>query len=208
MITGSEFLAFIEKRQPHTAREIIGSSHTELDELQHSAPMTLPQNYVAFLRFMGSAHGGFRVFPEHDYLIQDLLNRPNEGEDWDRQRYFLIGFQDPRQSREDPHSLFLDLKRSDGIDAPIVGFQPGPSPTVMSIEHGIADFLIFRIAWLFAMDDKPARARLISFCDSSPDGHPARDRHREIKHTVERLGFAPCLPATPYSWFGQRDDET
>lgn len=204
----SAILSFIEQRQPDIAREIAGALPPQLEVLQHRAPVPLPKNYVEFLRCMGSVEGGFRVFPEHYYLLQDLLDYPKGEISWDPHRFFLIGFQDPRQVREDPHALFFDLARGDSIDAPIVGFQPGPSPTEMSIEHGIADWLIFRVAWQFGMSGKPARARLISWCNKDPGGRAALHRQCELEAAMGKLGFEPCLPSTPYSWFGKRDNET
>lgn len=203
-----EILSFIEQRQPAVVSQIAGASPSQLEALQRHSSVPLPKNYVEFLRCMGSADGGFRIFPEHYYLLQDLLDYPKAGAAWDTYRFLLIGFQDPRQVREDPHELFFDLARGDSIDAPIVGFQPGPSPTEMSIEHGIADWLIFRVAWQYGMNGKPARARLVSWCNKGPDGSAALQRQLELEAAMGKLGFEPCLPVTPYSWFGKRDNET
>lgn len=204
----AEILAFIEQRAPGTTGQIVGASPPQLEALQRRAPVPLPKNYIGFLRHMGSADGGFPVFPEHYYLVQALLGCPEASVAWDTQHFFLVGFQDPRTVREDPHELFLNLAQSDGIDAPLVGFQPGPSPTQMSIEHGIADWTIFRVAWHYGMDNKPAHARLISWCDAEPGGEAALRRQSDLVSMMVKLGFKRCLPATPHSWFGIGDQET
>lgn len=203
-----EIVAFMEQRAPGAADRAVGATLAQIEALQRRTLTPLPKNYVEFLRCMGSADGGFRIFPEHYYLVQDLLDHTAAMGAWDSHRFFLVGFQDPRAVREDPHELFFDLLRSDGIDAPLVGFQPGPATTEMSIEHGIADWTIFRIAWRYAMDRKPARARLISWCDQEPAGIAALKRQHELVDTTMKLGFERCLPATPHTWFGKRDQET
>lgn len=202
-----QIVAFLDQQEPGFGDRIRGASADEIAALQQRSGAPLPENFVGFLRHMGAAHGGFPVHPEHGYLIQDLLGFPADEVGWDRRRHLLIGFM-LYPVREDPHDLFFDLLRGDPIDAPIVGFQRVPDATVMNLEQGLADLVIFRAAWRYRISGSDVRVRLISWCRGGADGELILRRQRELVGLLGRIGFEPCVPATPHTWFGRREADT
>lgn len=204
------FLEFLNERRPGIGDQIRGTPVSEIESLQRRCPQPLPKNYVNFLRYFGSSAGEFPFFLEHRYLIQDLLEFPTEAVAWDPLRYLLIGILESRD-REDPFDLFLDLAKGNAVDAPLVGIDPDPeesNPPVIRLAHGLADRAISQAAWRCALNDQPAKARLVALCQSVPDSSAMLHRHRELVAIAERLGFAACVSATPYTWLGRRERET
>lgn len=202
-----DIIAFLNQRSAGIAERIRGASAEQVAAIMARAPAPLPENYIQFLAHFGGEAGGFCVFPKHYYLASDLLLYPDTAMTWDRRQFFLIGFQDPAQAREDPHELFLDLTRSSGHDAPLVGFQPGVPSTEMSLDHGLADWVIAAAGWQYAMKEKPAQARLIAWPKAEATDEGLRNQHRTLVDLLLKYGFVPCLPATPYTWFGRKQDE-
>lgn len=206
-IPWTDIIAFLNERSAGIAERIHGASPEQVAALTARAPVPLPENYLQFLSHFGAADGGFCVFPRHYYLAPDLILFPETAMTWDRQQFFLIGFQNPAQACEDPHELFLDLTRSTGHDAPIVGFQPAIPSTEMSLDHGLADWVIAAAGWQYAMKGKSARARLVAWPKAEATDEGIRNQHRALVDLLMKSGFVPGLPATPYTWFGRSQNE-
>lgn len=205
-----KLLAFLGDRKPGLPEKIRGVSQDELEALRRRSPVPLPENYVGFLRHFGGADGGFRVFPRHHYLAAELLREgPQEPAGWDPDRHLLIGLMESKEC-EDPHDLFLELSRGDATDAPLVGMDldpEEPSTQGFPLAHSLADRLIL-LAWRPVNRPKPAKARLVGFCNPAPGNTEVLQRYRALVAVAERLGFTPCVSATANTWMGRQGRET
>lgn len=204
-IDWAEVLAFLELQEPGIGVGIVGATDAQIKQLQARSPVPLPEAYIGFMRCFGGARGDFNVMPEHCYLADELLSIPEDIYIWDRQRYLLIGMLD-ESPRLDTHELFLDLQMGDSQDALMVGFTPGEDPVVYELECGISDCVVFRAMWWYAMEREAVIAQLLYGSIEEPNKKWVWERVRFTVEVFEQLGFARCLPDTPYTWCGRRGE--
>lgn len=204
-IDWAEVLAFLEQQEPGISEGIVGATDAQIEQLQARSPVPLPEAYIGFMHAFGGARGDFNVMPEHCYLADELLSIPEDIYVWDRRRYLLIGMLD-ESPRLDIHELFLDVQRGDSRDALMVGFTPGENPVVYELECGISDCAVFRAMWWYAMKRAAVRASLSYGPIEAPNKEWVWERVRSTVEVFEQLGFAKCLPDTPYTWCGRRGE--
>jgi SMI1 / KNR4 family (SUKH-1) len=123
-VSWDRLIGFAELEAPSFVASLVGVPLDEIAAIEHQYDVRLPANYKQFLLLMGAESGGFHLFgPNQNQRFRDVVAQlPDESSPV--QEYFKIAFAGD-DSRVNPPDHFLDLTRSDGIDAPIVMFESG-----------------------------------------------------------------------------------
>jgi hypothetical protein len=114
---------FIRDEDPALAASLRGVPRERVELIEQEYQLRLPETYRRFLFAMGEDSDGLDLFAPHrvqrfEDLVAQLPSRI-----YPRQRYFKIAAAIDATSEISPDDYFLDLSRSDGVDAPIVAFQ-------------------------------------------------------------------------------------
>lgn len=194
----SKILAFLEARAPGLSAERRGAHPDDIAALAAACPRPLPRAYLEYLQAMGGSSGSFQALPVADCraaaLWPHILATPPSYPD---DRYFKIGL-DLGIGRDIRLDWFLDLKRGDPDDPPVVTFED---------EGDRADFVEARVhlvarSWTAMLQ---ARAFLSFAVEARPSqqqqrfaagGDPAA-RLDQIAAICGRLGLTPALPSQP-----------
>ena len=118
------FIDFIKAQDPAFIAARQGVPLDDIKQCEAGCKIALPKSYVNFLQLMGQAGGKFRPFGatmEHNFydLVEQL-----PAEDYPGDQFFKIAAETD-SSLVAYYDLFLDLRRSDGEDAPLVTFEDG-----------------------------------------------------------------------------------
>jgi len=194
-IDWSQVMEFIAREDAAAAAACVGVSPGEIDAVQRRYAVTLPSNYVDFLRVMGQSSGGLRVFgATYNHAFSSLLaQRPST--DYPTDKFFKVAFETNRLavSFED---LYLDLARADGNDAPLVRFEIplGPDDEVEDEFLTLSEKVIRELFWELVMVRAKYAGTVIVYGDDASVGP-------SVKHAAATLliglGFSPSLPDVP-----------
>lgn len=137
-------MEFIRQREPVFLSQIKGLSDNDIAGL----PASLPASYVEFLRCMGINSNGYSVFGstyDHRFVaITEHLSEYDEDSP-PSDRYFPVAIETD-ESLVSLENIYLDLKRSDGEDAPLVVLEWGV-PFNWQIPKETSDTFNERIVW-------------------------------------------------------------
>lgn len=143
-------LTHTERLAPGFTKQIRGAPQAEIEKLQRLSEVTLPNNYVDYLRFMGAHDGGLTWgYAGMDLRIDKIISY-YESVGWRPPRpYLLIG----RDEENRPWSTFLSCARAGQAsivqfnipDGP-AGIVDAPDGAVQLIASSLAQ-LIFRCAF-------------------------------------------------------------
>ncbi|MFZ6184207.1 SMI1/KNR4 family protein [Nannocystis pusilla] len=192
----SPILAFLDARVPELRAELRGATPEDIDELAELCPRPLPRAYVEFLQAMGGSSGSFSALPVADCraaeLWPHLLATPPS---YPADRFLKIGI-DLGIGRDIRRDWFLDLRRGDPDDPPLVTFEDegDPADFVEARAHVVArswTAMLQRQAFLFGAVDRRAfqQQEIVTPADES--------RLAEAAAICARLGLAPAMPSQP-----------
>lgn len=188
-------MAFVAREDAAAAASCVGVPPGEIDAVQRRYGIVLPSNYVDFLRVMGQSSGGLRVFGAtyHHAFSSLLAQRPST--DYPTNRFFKVAFESDRMavSFED---LYLDLTRSDGIDAPLVRFEVPlePDDEVEDVFLTLSEKVIRELFWELVMVRTKYAGTVLVFGDDTSAGPGVKEAATTL---LAGLGFSPSLPDMP-----------
>lgn len=213
----ADLLAFVESRDSRMREALVGVPEAEIREIEREIGVVLPELYVAFLASMGQSAGGFHPFGtgrEHRFhdLLVELAEEIADGEQPSR-RYFRISI------NTDPSVIiacddYLDLRRSDGRNAPVVMFEQGSDlrdEDVMDKHEGFFEHLTVRLFRHLELEKRESIANV------AIPGLTQREAPSVIRQLIElggRAGVQPvfepfedliCLSSDDTSLSGQWD---
>jgi hypothetical protein len=181
---------FVRARDPEGARTMAGVSPETLAELEAQTASPLPQNYIEFMKRMGDDSCGMVLFPGAEHwspaLLLDWAERGAAG--YPADRYFKIAVRDEAPKVVDPN-YYLDLKRSDGVDAPIVAFDTS-SEYATDIEYRFGDYVLAMVFAAFELADPPHEA-FLAF-EVAP-GRSSTECYGELLELLRKLGIIETL---------------
>jgi hypothetical protein len=136
-------LDFMRKRDAALVASFRGVARTEIDAMERECSVRLPSNYVSFLQTMGEDSGALYFFGPSQVHQFSALREMLPPDGYAGERFFKVSFE------SDELSLafldhFLDMQRSDGIDAPLVRFETGDDvmPAVDDIDWTFGEEVI------------------------------------------------------------------
>ncbi|WAS98038.1 SMI1/KNR4 family protein [Nannocystis punicea] len=191
----SQILAFLVARAPDLRAEIRGAGPDDIAELAELCPRPLPREYLEYLQAMGGSSGSFQALPVADcradslwpHLLATATSYPAD-------RYFKIGL-DLGIGRDVRLDWFLDLKRGDPDDPPVVTFEDegDPASFVEARAHVVAR------AWTAMLQRQAFLGHAVAPRPSQHHEAVAGEAARldEIAAICGRLGLTPTLPSQP-----------
>jgi hypothetical protein len=122
-MTWESLADFIRAEDPALAASLRGVPGDRVRLIEREYRLQLPEMYRQFLFAMGDYSDRLNLFgPQRIQRFEDLVAQlPSRL--YPVQRYFKIAAAIDANSEISPADYFLDLSRSDGVDAPIVAFQ-------------------------------------------------------------------------------------
>jgi len=188
--------AFIARRSPAAALGFSGVSRDEIAQTEVRCGVTLPTLYRDFLAAMGREHGDFFPLGDSYACDFDTLVEQIPAANYPIDRYFKVGYEaDPEAVTY--YDIFLDLRRSDGSDAPLVRFEDDEwfdQEAVKEIGFSLADQLVRSAFEHFELRRRgTSRAVSIHF-ESATELTRAM---REICAQMRASALADVFPATP-----------
>jgi hypothetical protein len=191
----SQVMEFIARENAAAAASCVGVSPGEIAAVQSRYGITLPSNYVEFLRMMGQSSGGLHVFgATYDHAFSSLLAR-RPSTDYPTGRFFKVAFETNRLavSFED---LYLDLTRADGSDAPLVRFEIPlePDDEVEDEFLTLSEKVIRELFWDLVMVRTKYAGTVLVLGDDASVGPSVKQAATTL---LAGLGFSPSLPEVP-----------
>lgn len=192
----SPILAFLAARVPELRAQLRGASPEDIDELAEQCPRPLPRAYLEFLQAMGRSCGEFSPLPVADCraaeLWPHLVATPPS---YPAGRFLKVGI-DLGIGRDLRRDWFLDLRRGDPDDPPLVTFEDegDPADFVEARVHVVArswTAMLQRQAFLFGAVDRRAfqQQEVVTPADEASLAEAAA--------ICARLGLTPALPSQP-----------
>jgi hypothetical protein len=185
--------AFISAEDPAFASLLRGVPHEELARVEEEFGLRLPLNYRQFVTTMGKDSAGLYLFgPSQNQTFDDLLiYLPDDS--YPAERYFRIAFP-VDDSDISPPDYFLDLSRSDGVDAPVVMFEDTGSFKTEDVEETGFTFgeqVTRRVFTVLVLDRLPERATLVL---ARPSPELMKATKGAVLTLLGTMGFVPVLP--------------
>src|SRR5262249_49948442 len=141
------------------------------------------------LRTMGESSGQLYPFGNYIHTFSALLEQL-EAEDDPVERFFRVAFM-AQEFATDPIDMYLDLRRSDGHDAPLVELEApfGPDEENFGEDHlRFAERLVYNIFSRLDVDQRKYGARVVVF-----GSNPTEIKQAALSLLI-RSGFAAALP--------------
>ncbi|WAS95767.1 SMI1/KNR4 family protein [Nannocystis punicea] len=187
--------AFISRRSPERARAFVGVPREEIAQFEARYAIALPALYRDFLATMGKDHGDFYPLGDHYACDLDTLVEQLPGSNYPHDQYHKIGHEaDPEAIAE--YDLFLDLRRSDGSDAPLVRFEDDEwfnLEAVKEVGFTLADQLVRSAFAPFELRRRRKVREVSIFFESAEELGPAM---RQIAAQMHALGLVDVMPGT------------
>jgi hypothetical protein len=186
-------IEFVRSRNAAAAQAMTGVPEEDIRSVEKGLQIVLPTDYRGFLTVMGRESGDCRPFgatQSHDfYELVELMS----DETLEAPRYFRVT-RETDLSEISPHSLYLDLARSDGRDAPLVAIEDDepPEPNVAEeVGLTVTERLVQGIFRCFEHDLYPEKEAIVIH-KVAPDG--ADTLMTRIVQLLEESGLAPAMP--------------
>lgn len=186
-------IEFIAKQDPAFPAAIQGISRAEIELCEEGCAVKLPELYIEFLTLMGADSGSFLPFGGgYDYNFYELVELL-PAEDYPPQKYFKVARAvDPTETSS--YDLFLDLGRSDGVDAALVLFEvAGPFREDQVIEVGftLGEYLTKGAFGAFELRQRAHQTTLLA------RGFPPQETRRRKSAALQLLTNMRCSLAMP-----------
>lgn len=193
----SELYAFMLSRVPTLAEQVVGVPCDQIAELEQGLGIRLPRFYVGFLATMGVDSGSFVPFTSsHEHDFYDLVEAlpPDYYPPHD---FFKVAYE-CNEGRTPMYDYFLDLRRSDGEDAPLVLFEDGIAGFTAEMVGDLGTSLAEELAsgaWeMFEGRARPHDRILMVHANREQAIEGARGR---VLALLEHHGVVRSLPALP-----------
>lgn len=191
LVNWSNIFAFIVEREPGFPAIIEGVSQEEIDTCQRELGIIFPAAYIQFITTMGADTGRYHPFgPKMDTNFYRLLRQvPNE--DYDVREYFPVALE-TNESRAPMCDFYLDLRRSDGEDAPLVLAENGSDWCRMSDEEITLLERLTESTWpTFELPRYEANRVIYVHAEEVEGLETAR---KQALALLDRRGHSPTLP--------------
>lgn len=136
-----ELVDFLERYRPGHAAAVGGASPAHIARLEALAGVTLPDEYLEFLRSMGEDPGFFQV-PAHDFRIGRILDLYELGEDLPPPGYLFVGAHEADAYAD----YYLDTKAPGG---PVLRTDHPPLLISLRPEYPSFKETVFSLAFAF-----------------------------------------------------------
>jgi hypothetical protein len=189
-------MEFVARQDAAVAAACVGVPPARIDAVQRQLRVTLPSNYVDFLKTMGESSGGLRVFgPTHIHRFASLIAQLPSS-DYPTDRYFKVAFEADAGAVAFA-DVYLDLTRSNGYDAPLVTFEL-PLEADSEIEEEPLDFtekVIQQLFWLLDVARTEFGAKVLVFAQDA--SRNVVTTKREATAGLLEHGCVASLPDSP-----------
>lgn len=190
----ADLLAFIQEKDPAYLRTIRGVPRAEIAQCEASCAITLPKIYVDFVATMGDDAGAFDPFGAMEiWHFRDLVEEL-PAESYPQDELFKVSIDDDPGAIS-PQDKFVDLRRSDGMDAPLVLYEDGGSfswKSVVRSGYSLGEWLTTRIFDVFELDRRP---HIRSLCIIFETAREQRQNRPVVLDMLTKMGFRPALPS-------------
>jgi len=188
----ADLFSFMTERDPAFEATTLGADRNDIETVEQEIGITLPYSYVDFITTIGADTGRYHPFgPEMDTNFYRLL-RQVPTEDYDVREYFPIALE-TNESRAPMCDLYLDLRRSDGADAPLVLAENGSDWCRMSDEEITLLERLTESAWpAFELPCYSANRVIYVHAEGAEALGTARE---QVLDLLDRRGHVPTLPS-------------
>lgn len=195
-VSWDSLMAFVQTEAPSFAASLEGVAQEDIVTVEDRYRVHLPESYRQFLLTLGMNSAGFYLFgPSHSHRFADVVAQMPEAS-YPVQEYFRVAYVTD-STMISPLDYFLDLKRSDGVDAPIVMFEGDEDEEFVAEnvqEHGFTflEQTYRRFFGHLANLDLPERA-LLTILSAAPQ----RDTlsMTALVAVLNEMRFDPALPS-------------
>lgn len=187
---------FVQAEAPSFVASLEGVVADDIVRVEDEYRVQLPATYRQYLLRMGVNSAEFYLFgPSHNHRFADIVERLPEAT-YPTHEYFKIAYAQD-ETMISPLDYFLDLKRNDGVDAPIVMFEGGEDEEFVLEnvqEHGFT-FLEQAYRRLFGHVANLARLerKLLTILSSAPARETLSMAH--LVEVLKEMRFDLALPA-------------
>lgn len=185
--------AFVRAEAPDFAASLQGVAPEAVERVEQESGVRLPLNYRQFVTTMGIEAAGFYLFgPGHSQKFNELAAEL-PAETYPGHRYFKIAFP-VDESAISPPDYFLDLSRSDGVDAAVVVFEDVGDfrpENVRDLDFTFGEQVARRLFTFLVLERALERATVVLGSLTRAQGEESK---REILALLDRAGFSRVLP--------------
>ena len=191
----SETLArFVRERDAAFAASLRGTPAEEIASVETEHEIRLPGSYVDFLRLMGRDSGDFSLFgAAHTHSFDDLRSALPDAY-YPVREFFRIAC--PTEEADiSALDYFLDLRRSDGSDSPIVMFQETDDFSVDRVKEQHFTFNEWMVRQLFTflvLNRAEERSLVVVGCAGASEAAAMRD---DMLTLLGKMKFQTSLDA-------------
>ncbi len=183
---------FVRSRDATAAEAMTGVPEEDIRNVEEALHVVLPANYRGFLAVMGHKSGDCWPFgekQEHNFYELEEMSDETAGPP----RYFRVT-RETDLGQITPESLYLDLARSDGLDAPLVAIEddvPPDADVAREVGFTVAERVVQFIFRHFEHDLHPASEAIVIHGTTADS---AVDSMSRLVQLLVQLGFAPAMP--------------
>jgi hypothetical protein len=190
----NNLLAFIREKDPSYLGAVRGVPRAEIAQCEANCALTLPTFYVDFIATMGAEAGSFEPFGAMEiWHFRELLDEL-PAESYPQEQLFKVSINDDPGAIS-PLDKFIELRRSDGSDAPLVLFEDGGPfswRAVVKSGYSLAEWLATRVFDFFELDRRP---HTTSLCVIFETAREMRENRPAALDMLTKMGFVPALPS-------------
>jgi hypothetical protein len=192
-IAWSSIVEFIVAQDAELAQSFVGVPRSRIAAVEDRYRIRLPSVYIEFLQTMGESAGRLALFgASRDHQFSHLLAQLPSS-DYPTDLYFKVA------SESDPRALafedfYLDLKRSDDYDAPLVSFER-PLDAGDEVEEQSPSFIesvVHQVFWSLRVAPRKFGARILVLGEPSSWSGP--ETKQDALDALVRIGFSAKLP--------------
>jgi hypothetical protein len=191
-VSWAGLVAFAQAEAPSFFASLKGVSPVVIAAVEQEYGVRLPDSYRQFLLLMGDDSAGFHLFGSgQNQRFADVVARLPE-QSSAVQEFFNIAFADD-PSMVSPPDHFLDLTRSDGLDAPIVLFEGGDDFNREDVREKGFTFLeqAYRRIFSYLADQRLTERALFAISNPPPDRSTLSIS--VVVSALERMHFAVAV---------------
>lgn len=188
-------LAFIQEKDSAYLRTVRGVPRAEITQLEATCGISLPRLYVEFIVTMGADAGAFEPFgPLEIWHFRELVDEL-PAETYPQHELFRVSIDDDPGAIS-PRNKFLDLRRSDGTDAPLVLYEEGGPfswDRVVKSGYTLGEWFTWRVFDFFELDRRSHHRTLHLIFET---GREQRENRPVVLDMLTKMSFRPALPPT------------
>lgn len=189
-------LGFIRRSSPEHATAFVGITREEIAEWEARCAVSLPTIYRGFLAAMGADCDDFHPFGVSQVCDFHALIVRLPATNYPGDRYFKVSCEGSPEAVTF-YDTFIDLRRSDGDDAPLVRFEDDEwfaQEDVIEVGFTLGEELMRSAFDRFQLGRRPASNKVSIFCESASEIAPTM---RRLHAHMRERGLADELPGSP-----------